>query len=347
MNFSEKIKEFSTRVIKLRENINTEEATKTSIVLPFFQLLGYDIFNPMEFVPEYTADVGTKKGEKVDYAIIIDGEPLILVETKPVNTELSTKHMNQLLRYFTVTKAKFAILTNGVTYKFYSDLEERNKMDSIPFLEFDLLDIKNDVIEELKNFQKDNFDMDNILKNASDLKYTSTVKKIISEQFLNPSDQFVRALISKNVYSGVKTQAVLDKFRTIIQKAFSEYLNELITERLNTAIGSSVSAPPTHQEKTELTLTIEEIETLDYIKNMINAEENIVYKKTSSYACMQIGENSRKWICRMFTRKSENLFTLHKFSGTNYECEYLFNSPEQLDVIEDIIKDVYEKCRCT
>lgn len=279
MDFSEKIKEFSTRVSESKENISTEEATKTSIILPFFQILGYDIFNPMEFIPEYTADTGTKKGEKVDYAMIVNGEPLILVEAKPVNTELSTKHMNQLLRYFTVTKAKFAILTNGVTYKFYSDLEERNKMDTIPFLEFDLLNIKNNVFEELKNFQKDSLDMENILKNTSDLKYTSTVKKIISEQFLNPSDQFVRALINKNVYSGVKTQAVLDKFRTIIQKAFSEYLNDLITERLNSAIGPSIPVPPTHQEKATPTLTIEEIETLDHIKNMISAKENIIYKK--------------------------------------------------------------------
>lgn len=346
MDFTEKLREFSVRIAKLKENISTEEATKTSIVLPFFQLLGYDIFNPMEFVPEYTADIGTKKGEKVDYAIIIDGDPLILVEAKPVNIELSSKHMNQLLRYFTVTKAKFAILTNGVTYKFYSDLEERNKMDTIPFLEFDLLDIKNDAIEELKHFQKDTFDTKNILKNASDLKYMTMIKKVIADQFNNPSDQFIRALIGKNVYSGTKTQAVLDKFRTIIRKAFTEYTNDLVAERLSTAIGSDVSIITPRQDKAEPSLTMEEIETLDHIKNMLNNDENIIYKKTSRYACMQMGEHSWKWICRIYTRKSENLFTLHKFEGMDYECEYLFDSPEQLDAITEYIKDVYERCRC-
>ena len=121
MEFLEKLKNFSNRIEHLKGNIQTEEATKTSIILPFFQLLGYDVFNPLEFVPEYTADVGIKKGEKVDYAIMINNEPLILIEAKPINTELSVKHMSQLIRYFSVTKAKFGILTNGIIYQFYSD----------------------------------------------------------------------------------------------------------------------------------------------------------------------------------------------------------------------------------
>lgn len=133
MDFSNELNEFTARISKLRESIRTEEATKTSLVLPFFQLLGYDIFNPLEFVPEYTADTGTKKGEKVDYAIMKNHDPIIIVEVKPVSTELNTKHINQLFRYFTVTKARFAILTNGITYRFYSDLEETNKMDLFPF----------------------------------------------------------------------------------------------------------------------------------------------------------------------------------------------------------------------
>ncbi len=116
MDFSEKITQFSKRVETIKDNLLTEEATKTSIILPFFQILGYDVFNPCEFVPEYTADIGTKKGEKVDYAIISDSEPIILIEAKSCSLELNTKHMGQLIRYFTVTKAKFAILTNGIIY---------------------------------------------------------------------------------------------------------------------------------------------------------------------------------------------------------------------------------------
>lgn len=124
MDFSDQLKEFSIRILKLKDSISTEEATKTSIVLPFFSLLGYDIFNPLEFIPEYTADTGTKKGEKVDYAVMQNGDPIMIIEAKSINTDLNSKHINQLFRYFTVTKSRFGILTNGIVYRFFSDLEE-------------------------------------------------------------------------------------------------------------------------------------------------------------------------------------------------------------------------------
>lgn len=242
MDFIEKITQFSKRIEQIKDNISTEEATKTSIILPFFQLLGYDVFNPFEFVPEYTADAGTKKGEKVDYAIIINKEPLILIEAKFINTELVPKHINQLLRYFTVTKAKFGILTNGIIYHFYSDLEEPNKMDSKPFLVFDLFNIKKDKIEELKRFQKENLNIKSILNSASDLKYMTMIKDEIAEQVHEPSDQLIKMLI-KNIYPGAKTQAIMDKFRDIIKRAINEYMNDIISERLNAVISPENTSP--------------------------------------------------------------------------------------------------------
>lgn len=340
MDFIEKLTDFSNRIDRIKNNILTEEATKTSIILPFFQLLGYDVFNPYEFVPEYTADVGTKKGEKVDYAIMSNNEPLILVEAKPVNTELSIKHINQLIRYFSVTKAKFAILTNGITYQFYSDLEEHNKMDTIPFLEFNLSNIKKETVQELKRFQKDAFNVKDILSSASNLKYMTMVKKEIAEQFQSPSDQLVKVLISKNIYNGPKTQAVIDKFKVIIQKSFAEYINDILAERLSTVI----STEPSVNEKNDVALTHEELEILDYIKQLLHTNQNITYKKTSRYACMQLGDTSTKWICRIYVRKEQHLFTLHKFENTDYECEYYFDEVEQLETIQDLIRDTFEKC---
>lgn len=344
MEFIEKLTNFSNRIERIKNNVLTEEATKTSIILPFFQLLGYDVFNPYEFVPEYTADVGTKKGEKVDYAIMINNEPLILIEAKSANTELSAKHTNQLVRYFSVTKAKFGILTNGIIYQFYSDLEEHNKMATIPFLEFNLFKIKKETVEELKRFQKDAFNIKSIMTSASDLKYMTMVKNAISEQFRSPSDQLVKVLISKNIYTGTKTQSVIDKFKVIIQKSFEEYINEIIAERLSTVISpESVISSPSN-ERNDLTLTTEEIEVLDFIKKILNTNLNITYKKTSRYAYMQLGEQSTKWICRVYIRKEQHLFTLHKFETTNYECEYYFDEVDQLEMIHNEIKDTFEKC---
>ena len=104
MDFIDQLKQFAKRAESLKDTVETEEATKTALIMPFFSMLGYDVFNPQEFVPEFTADVGIKKGEKVDYAIVKDGSPVILVECK-ASSESLDKHDSQLFRYFGTTTA--------------------------------------------------------------------------------------------------------------------------------------------------------------------------------------------------------------------------------------------------
>lgn len=345
MDFIEQLDQFVGRIPKLRDKLLTEEATKTSLVLPFFQILGYDVFNPFEFIPEYTADTGTKRGEKVDYAILKNREPIILIEVKSANVELNSKHMSQLFRYFTVTKAKFGILTNGIIYRFYSDLEETNKMDSTPFMEVDLLNLQQENVNELKRFRKDAFDMRGILDSATELKYTAMVKKALAEQFRTPTDQLVKALIGKDIYSGVKTQSVLDRFRDIIKSSFEEYVTDLINEKIKNAINSdSCKNQDTNTEKVEPVLTDEEFKILAHVKEMLITEEPIIFRKTSTYAYMQVGDSARKWICRVYIRQTNHLFVLHKFDNTDYETEYYFDDPYQLNQIQYVIQQVFDIC---
>ena len=186
MGFSEDVKALAERFSTMENNILTEEATKMSLILPFFQLLGYDVFNPTEFCPEYTADVGIKKGEKVDYAILVNNEPVILVEAKSITKKLD-KHSSQLFRYFVTTP-------NGITYQFYSDLEEPNKMDKEPFMEFDLLNLKDGQIEQIEKFHKKFLDVEDILNTASILKYNTLFKKYIEQQLKEPKHR----LLSRN-----------------------------------------------------------------------------------------------------------------------------------------------------
>lgn len=343
MDFSNQLKDFSERVSKLKCSINTEEATKTSIVLPFFHLLGYDVFNPLEFVPEYTADTGTKKGEKVDYAIMKNNEPAIIVEVKPTNAELNAKHLNQLFRYFTVTKARFGILTNGIVYKFFSDLEEVNKMDLMPFLEIDLLNLKPNSVTELSKFQKDSFNIKGILNSASELKYTSLLKNAIAEQFNEPSEQFVRALI-KNIYTGVKTQTVIDKFKELTRAAIDDYISDLLNDKIKNFISPDTAADIQHSSEKEVSFLPEETETLEFVKNILEIDD-VSYKKVSRYAYMYISDSQYKWICRISVRQENKLFTLHKFEDTDYETEYFFDEIQQLEQIKDLIIDTYKKCK--
>lgn len=319
MSFEEKLREFIERVKKTKDNIATEEATKTSIVMPFFQILGYDVFNPTEFIPEYTADVGIKKGEKVDYAILLNGELTLLIEAKSINEQLE-KHDSQLFRYFGTTAAKFAILTNGLVYRFYSDLDEQNKMDSSPFFEINLLDISDSEIIELKKFCKDNFDLSMILDTASELKYLGLIKKVLKDEFANPSDDFIRFILSQGVYDGMKTQNTVEKYRPTVKKSVSQYINELVNDKIQNALKSDESFEPKAIQQFEevdesalissvsnIITTDEEIECFFIVKSILhNAVDlnRIGYKDTASYFSIIIDGKVTKWICRIFLKEN-------------------------------------------
>lgn len=277
MDLSEKIVQFSNRVQNIKESIQTEEATKTALIMPFFQMLGYDVFNPHEFVPEYIADVGIKKGEKIDYAIFLNGELSILIEAKSINEDLD-KHGSQLFRYFATLPARFGILTNGIIYRFYTDLETPNKMDEKPFLEFNLLDIKDNLIPEIRKFHHDNFNSENILTSAAELKYTQEIKKVLSKELYSPSDEFVRFVL-KDIYAGIKTQNVVEKFRDITKKAFYQFINDTINERFKAVIGGQTEAATSTEsiepldadtgDKSKIITTLEELEAFAIVKSIL------------------------------------------------------------------------------
>ena len=305
MGFTEDLKQFAERVIPLKENISTEEATKMSMIIPFFQLLGYDVFNPGEFCPEYTADVGVKKGEKVDYAILINGNPEILIECKWCGESLS-KHGSQLFRYFGTSPAKFGILTNGLIYQFFTDLDEANKMDLAPFLEINLNDLKDAQINELKKFSKEVFDKDNIFSTASDLKYSSLIKGLLAKDLDDPSDEFVRYILS-NVYDGQKNQKVIDKFKSIVKKSFTGFVNDIVNQKISSALTPEADEQPNDtpildEQKSKIVTTEEEMEAFYIVRGILAGTipiEDVVYRDTESYFGILYQDNNRKPLCRI------------------------------------------------
>ncbi len=205
VEFFDKLSAMAAKIKQQSSAIVTEEATKNAFVMPFINnVLGYDVFDPTEVIPEFVCDIGTKKGEKIDYAILKNGEIQILIECKKIGEPLNVNHASQLFRYFHVTNARISILTNGQCYKFFTDLEAPNKMDEKPFLEIDLLDIDETVIPELKKLTKSAFDIDSIISAAGELKYVSLIKKILHAQMSNPEDDFVKFFASR-VYDGILT----------------------------------------------------------------------------------------------------------------------------------------------
>jgi hypothetical protein len=316
MDFKDEIKQLGDRVLKLKDQIQTEEATKNAFIMPFLRALGYDVFNPLEVVPEFVADIGLKKGEKIDYAIFKDQNPTILVECKHWAQNLDL-HDGQLLRYFHVSKAKFGLLTNGVVYRFYSDLVEPNKMDEKPFLEFNISEIKDVQVEELKKFHKSYFDIDSIVNTASELKYTNELKILIQQELSNPSAEFVKHF-ARQVYPSVITAKVLELFTNLTKKSIQQHISDLITDRLKTALKkedeSSMPQPEQPvsdqviEEKSKVNTTDEEIEGFMIVKTLLRQKVNpsrVTYRDAQSYFAILLDDNNRKTICRLYLNGSK------------------------------------------
>lgn len=359
MDFSDGLKDLAEKISNYQSQINTEEATKTAFIMPFFDLLGYDTRNPLEFVPEFTADVATKKGEKVDYAIIIDDQPQILIEAKWCGEKLD-KHDHQLMRYFSVTRAKIGILTNGIIYKFYTDLEEVNKMDKKPFLEIDLLNLRDNDIPELKKFFKENFNIESILSTAEVLKYSNAINRLISSQFKQPDEHFIDYILGQ-VYEGRRTQNVKEKFQDIIKKSISQVINDIVRNKLENALEAKEEVAPTAEKVEEIeieeSLTTEDrIETTEeelsgyYIVKSIFAEftdsERITYKDTISYFGILLEDNTRNWLCRLSFNYSQNhiVFPVYNDEGKRVSKEkFPLDSIEEIYNYKDKFKEILDK----
>ncbi|GAA0421534.1 type I restriction endonuclease [Leifsonia naganoensis] len=330
MDFAEVLAAIAVKVANQRDAIHTEEATKNAFVMPFISnVLGYDVFNPLEVVPEFTADVGIKKGEKIDYAIMRDGEVQMLIECKKSNESLTIENASQLYRYFAVTNARVAVLTNGEVYHFYTDLDAPNRMDDKPFLVLDLLDIDETLIPELRKLTKDAFDLDSIINAAGELKYIGQIKRALATEFREPDEEWVRFFTSR-VYDGSITQKVRDQFTPLVRKATSQFLNDQVNDRLKTALGSSsystsaaepealTSQPPAESDldrDTEIETTLEELEGYQIVKAIACSEvkpQRIAQRDSKSYFAILLDDNNRKPVARLHfnskTKKHIGLF---------------------------------------
>lgn len=350
MDFIDRIKEISNRIPKQIDHIKTEEATKNAFIMPFISALGYDIFNPLEVIPEFAADIGAKKGEKVDYAIRKDDEIIVLIECKWCGADLHKDHASQLYRYFSTTESRFAILTNGLSYEFYSDIDEKNKMDSKPFFKFNALEFDEHHIDELKKFTKQSFSLEDILTTASTLKYTGAIKKILEEELKNPSEQFVR-FFAAQIYDGRLTQQVIEQFTRIVKEARNQFVNERINERLKSALSANDIEKPdpnsisnekenaglTSKGNDEIVTTQEEIDGYNIVRAILSKNvdtSRVKMRDTKSYCGILLDDNNRKPICRLhfnYSQKYLGIFENKKEARTKIDSvNDVFKFEEQI-----------------
>lgn len=375
MDFKDSILQLAERIGKQKECVTTEEATKNAFIMPLISALGYDVFNPFEVVPELDCDLVKKKGEKIDYAIKRGDETILLIECKHCTQNLNL-HDTQLKRYFVASNARFGVLTNGIEYRFYTDLEKQNIMDEKPFMVINMLDLSDGLIEQLKKFHKSYYDVDNILSTAQELKYTTQLKSVLLNEIFSPADDFVRS-IAKKVYSGVINQKVLDQFRPLVANAIENIINDRISDRLGLAMKSSTEIAVAPAEKaTPLNPSSEQsvaesshplpsgIVAIDEEKGIVTTQDEIegflivkailrpivdisrvTYRDAQTYFAILLDDNNRRPICRLrFNAKTVKYIGLFDAERNETKVEIkslddIYNYAEQLrDTVSNYCK---------
>ncbi|MEN4759808.1 type I restriction endonuclease [Chryseobacterium sp. C39-AII1] len=341
MDLKIKLEQLHQKVVGLKDQISTEEATKNAFVMPFIQILGYDIFNPTEVVPEHVCDIGTKKGEKVDYVIKNNDEPIFIIECKHWK-ESADAHNSQLHRYYHVSKTRFGVLTNGIIYNFYTDLEKPNIMDEKPFFTINIEDLKDSSIKILESFTKKDYNLNSILDSAEALKYIKAIRKEFEKEIENPSDELVKLLVNR-FFEKPLTAYRMVSFKEYAKKALATSINESISFRLKSALSINeqiekqedeikTAAPIDENNDSKIVTTEEELEGFQIVKAIVREKipaSRIAYRDTLSYFGILLDDNNRKPICRLhFNTANKYLETFH--NGKDAGEKFLLNGLDEI-----------------
>lgn len=358
MDFKDQIQQLSERINKQKDGIVTEEATKNAFIMPMIAALGYDVFDPFEVVPEMDCDL-TKRGDKIDYAIKKDDKTILLIECKHCKQNLDL-HNTQLAKYYVASNARFGVLTNGIEYRFYADLDKTNIMDEKPFLVVNMLDLSDTDIEQMKRFHKSYFNESEILSTANELKYTTEIKSILNSEFTSPTTEFVRFFARQTYTSGQITSKVIDMFTPLVKKSITSVINDIISDRLNTAIKNSEQTSDSLQtqentsvntstENTEEKLpdgvvymdkesgvvtTQEELDAYNIVRSILRRSVDvarITYKDYKSYFVVNIDNSQWVWICRVYlgVRTKQIGIPINQYK----DCEWI-----EINNVDDIFK---------
>lgn len=348
MQIADKINEIAIKVRVQKPGIATEEATKNAFVMPFIStVLGYDVFNPAEVIPEFVADLGIKKGEKIDYALVHSGDVQILIEVKKVTEPLHLNHASQLFRYFAVTNARVAILTNGESYEFYTDLDAPNRMDNKPFLVLDLTAVDETLIPEVAKLTRESFDLDSVVSAAGELKYIGQMKRMLAAEFKEPSSELLR-LFAAQIYPGRSfTQRIREELAPLATKATTQFLNEQVREKLKTALEDDrevvnndgkdfvqmLSSDPVTEDSLQgnIDTTDDELEGHRIVRAIVCSEvsaDRIIGRDAKTYFSIILDNSNRKPIARLwFNRKQKYLGV---FKDDKVETRLPICSPEDI-----------------
>lgn len=348
MGFEGSIKDLVEKISNEKQYTNNEQATKVAFINPFLDSLGYDVRDPRKVQHEYSSDAGGKKGEKVDYAIMKDDTPIMIIEAKHHGEKLDGWG-TQLQRYFNVmSDVKFAILTNGVEYKFFTDFDELNMLDKTPFMHINLEDIDKSSLQQLEKFAYDNLDLETAYENAAFQKYVMQVTEVLKSNFDEPSDAFID-FFAKSIDLGQKrvTARIKEEMKLPVKKSLDDFINNKVRRALNqslNSIDSRAKRDDTLDEENASGTANEDTPRMDefsYDEDQgfriicaILAEkasvEDTVLKNTIHYATVLMYGKTTRWVARM------------RFKGSAKTVEYNAPSVAGQRFSVDAISDIYK-----
>ena len=369
MAFKDEVAQLAGLVSQRKEVCRSnEEATKQALILPFLQILGYDVWNPKEIVPEYSAGFASR--EKVDYAIFLNNKPAIFVEAKAYGEKL-INYDAQLAKYFNSTpEMKIAVITDGVTYKFFSDSEQLNIMDKEPLFEFQIESLRSHDFDFLTKLRKDSFDAESLRVEAENHLYLSGFMKKLRQDFNNPSEDFIRFLAT-DIYTSRLTAKAIERLAPLVKQAISTTLVTMVSKGLSQGIADddmevfSQESEPQNEAKNKIETNERTIETteqelatyaeiLKIISSEYGEDHGVNYKDTKSYFGIQIGKPN-KWFCRLHFNNLKRIYIAFKLplnqaqelvspellepyvSSTTDGCLMTFETLDDLKVMKPLI----------
>ncbi|MCY4061787.1 MAG: type I restriction endonuclease [Chloroflexi bacterium] len=293
MDLIENLRAVSEEIRARRRYATNEATTRSYLIDPFIRALGYDPNEPNDVEPEFTADfVGSNR--RVDYALKKEGKPIIFVEFKTATRSLSFQNTVQLQHYFsTKLDVRFGIVTNGLEYRFYSDIDNPNVMDDEPFLTVDLLNANDRLLKEFTAFSKLNFEFEDALLCARQLKYGSIIRQRIESEIEQPSRELVKYL-ARNLYNGSFSNDAYGEFAPIVERELQDlFLSEQnLAQDDKTEVNSDIRSieSPTIRDRIQRFPSTQAVKPL----RDINQEQPKLLTKRETFASRELYDHGTK-----------------------------------------------------
>lgn len=366
--FKERIASHAEHVKKVAHICTTEETTKQALILPLLDILGFSAFDPNKVRAEYQADFpGAKSGERVDYALFCNGAPVMFIEAKSYTENLSN-HCPQLSRYFNATpEVAICAITNGREWRFFTDLSNKNIMDSEPFLTVDVTMLNENDVAQLYQFRHDKFQPDALRSLAEESIYLTAFTESITESLKEVDLDFVRYVAGRANIQRQFTQRYLESIRHIVKQAVQNTVSSMVVSGLSAPKVQEEATPvekeqedPTapiiDPENNKIVTTYAERRLFDLVKSILPDDASIEAKDTESYFSVLVDGKSNRWILRYFDNKQRPSvifpIELEESDISNIErCglevsgnQVIIDTPENLLRVVWLVIDSYRFC---